>query len=93
MNKANSIAIQHVAHRPSITALLSTATVSLFTWLIAFVVTIVSLSLSLLFGTIRAITRLSFRCIVYILLGTLFLLGLVLGAILSIITLGAISLP
>lgn len=93
MNHPSSVTIQQVIHRPSITALLTGTAVSLFTWLIACIVTVASLSFSLVFGITRAISRLSFRCIVYILLGTLFILGAVLGVILSIITLGTISLP
>lgn len=92
MNHPHTIAIHPVSHRPPITTKL-TAAVSLITWLIAFVITVVSLSFCLVVGTIRAITKLSFRCIVYILLGTLFILGAILGIILSIITLGTISLP
>lgn len=93
MNNTNSSVLQPISRRLSVKALLAGTAVSFFTWLIACIVTVVSLSVSLVLGVLRAITSLSFKCIVYILLATIFILGIILGVILSIITLGAISLP
>lgn len=62
-------------------------------WIIALLFTLISITFHLIWSSVTAITRLSFRCIVYMLLGTVFVCSVVLLAILSIITLGAVSLP
>lgn len=67
--------------------------ITLTTWCIALLFTCISIFYHLTRGSIILITRLSFRCIVYMLLGTVFICTIVLLAILSIITLGAVSLP
>jgi hypothetical protein len=73
--------------------LLRTLIASGITWCVAIICTLCSVSLYVLFRTFLTITHLSFRCVVYILLGTVFLCCAIILGILSIITLGAISLP
>ncbi len=73
--------------------LLTGSILSLATWIIALLFTLLSVTFQLVWRVGTGITRLSFRCIVYMLLGTIFLCSVILLGILSIITLGAISLP
>lgn len=67
--------------------------IGLSTWLIAVLFTVISVVFQILRVVLQIITKLSFKCIVYILLGTLFLCVAFILAVMSVITLGAISLP
>lgn len=66
---------------------------SLLTWAIALLFTVCSITVRLGVRLARTITELSAKCIFYIVLGTLLFCGLVILGVLSVITLGAISLP
>lgn len=80
---------------PSLSLLnvLSSTLISGFTWIVALLFTFVSISLQLSFTFARTLLRLSLKWAVYLLLGTIFLCAAFLLAVLSIITLGAVSLP
>jgi hypothetical protein len=93
MNRSPNISISAPLLVRTPFKVLCTLVASLITWSIAFVCTLCSVSLHVLYRVIRTITQLSFKCVVYILLGTIFLCCAVILGILSIVTLGAISLP
>lgn len=66
---------------------------SLAIWLIALVLTIISIVLRSALRLLMAVTGLSFRWLLYLVLGTALACTVVILAALSIITLGAVSLP
>lgn len=72
---------------------LSTTLISGLTWLVALLFTCISIALQLTFISIRTVIRFTLKWSVYLLLGTIFLCCAFLLAVLSVITLGAVSLP
>lgn len=66
---------------------------SLVTWLIALALTVISITLRLVLRLLFAVTSLSFRWLFYIVLGAVLACTVAVLAVLSIITLGAVSLP
>ena len=77
----------------SLPHVVSTALVSGLTWFVALLFTCISLLVQCTYITLRTVIGFILKWSVYLLLGTIFLCCAFLLGVLSVITLGAVSLP